>query len=86
MIDVTAQINAVQRTVGTRTWQAGEVRVVTISQTYPTDGADLWDACTNRERIPRWFLPITGDLVVGGTFQIEGNAGGTVFDAAPVAG
>ena len=53
MIDVAAQINAVERRVGTRTWQAGEARVVTISQTYPTDVADLWDACTNRDRIPR---------------------------------
>ena len=83
MIDVTAQINAVERRVGTRTWQAGEARVVTISQTYPTDVADLWDACTNRDRIPRWFLPVTGDLTVGGAFQLEGNAGGTVLTCDP---
>lgn len=83
MIDVTTQINAVQRTVGTRTWQAGEVRVVTVAQRYPTDAADLWDACTNKERIPRWFLPVTGELAVGGTFQLEGNAGGTVQTCEP---
>jgi uncharacterized protein YndB with AHSA1/START domain len=83
MIDVTTQINAVQRTVGTRTWQAGEVRVVTVRQSYPTDAADLWDACTNPERIPRWFLPISGELEVGGTYQLEGNAGGTVQTCDP---
>ena len=32
MIDVTQQINTVHRTVGTRTLEAGEARVVTISQ------------------------------------------------------
>ncbi|HEX7430212.1 MAG TPA: polyketide cyclase, partial [Mycobacterium sp.] len=66
MIDATQQINTVRRTVGTRTLEAGEARVVTISQSYDTDAADLWDACTNIERIPRWFLPVTGDLRVGG--------------------
>jgi uncharacterized protein YndB with AHSA1/START domain len=27
---------------------------------------DVWDACTNPERIPRWFLPISGDVGAGG--------------------
>jgi len=44
MIDVDKQINAVRRTVGGRTLEAGEARVVTISQSYATDAADLWDA------------------------------------------
>src|SRR6202022_2008108 len=69
MIDVTEQINAVRRTVGTRVLEAGEARVVWISQAYDTDAADLWDACTNIDRIPRWFLPITGELRLGGHYQ-----------------
>jgi len=52
-IDVQHQINAVRRTVGTRTIEAGEAHVVTISQVYDTDHADLWDAVTTIERIPR---------------------------------
>ena len=83
MIDVDQQINAVRRTVGGRTLEAGEARVVTISQSYDTDAADLWDACTNIERIPRWFLPITGDLRVGGHYQLEGNANGTILTCDP---
>jgi hypothetical protein len=47
-------------------------------RTYPTDQADLWDALTNADRIPRWFLPISGDLQAGGRYQIEGNASGVV--------
>ena len=83
MIDVTHQINTVRRTVGTRTLEAGEARVVTISQSYDTDAADLWDACTNIERIPRWFLPVAGDLQVGGQYQLEGNANGTILTCDP---
>lgn len=83
MIDVTHQINAVRRTVGARALEAGEARVVTVSQSYPTDADDLWDACTNIERIPRWFLPVTGDLRVGGQYQLQGNANGTILTCDP---
>jgi hypothetical protein len=62
MIDVTEEINAIRRTVGTRTLEAGEARVITVSRSYATTLDDLWDACTNAERIPRWFLPVSGDL------------------------
>ena len=57
MIDATHQISAVDRRVGTRTLPAGEARVVTLGQAYPDPIDDVWDACTNPERIPRWFLP-----------------------------
>jgi uncharacterized protein YndB with AHSA1/START domain len=82
-IDVDHQINSVRRTVGGRALEAREARVITISQSYPTDAEDLWDACTNIERIPRWFLPITGDLTVGGSYQLEGHANGTVLTCDP---
>ena len=83
MIDVTQQINAVRRQVGTRVLEAGEARVVTISQTYDATLDDVWDACTNRERIPRWFLPISGDLRLQGRYQLENNAGGTIERCDP---
>ena len=77
-IDVNEHISAVRRQVGTRTLEAGQARVVTLSRTYGAPVDDVWDACTSVERIPRWFLPITGDLRVGGRYQLQGNAGGTV--------
>jgi len=86
MIDVTEQINSVRRTVGRRVLEAGEARTVTISRVYDTDPDDLWDACTSPERIPRWFLPVSGDLRLGGRFQIEGNAGGTIERCDPPKG
>lgn len=53
-------------------------KIAVARRAYATDRADLWDALTDRERIPRWFLPISGDLEVGGRYQLDGNAGGVV--------
>jgi uncharacterized protein YndB with AHSA1/START domain len=83
MIDLTHQINSARRQVGNRELEAGEGRIVTVSQTYDTDIDDLWDACTNPERLPRWFSPVSGDLRLGGRFQIEGNASGTIERCDP---
>jgi uncharacterized protein YndB with AHSA1/START domain len=82
-IDVDHQINAVSRDLGGREIDAGEAHVVTVSQGYDTDPEDLWDAVTNIERIARWFLPITGELTVGGKYQLQGHAGGTVLTCDP---
>jgi uncharacterized protein YndB with AHSA1/START domain len=82
-VDADHQIKAVQRNIGTRTIDTGEAHVITISQSYDTDPADLWDAVTSIERIPRWFLPISGDLKVGGSYQLEGQANGTILTCDP---
>ncbi|MEO3809334.1 SRPBCC family protein [Sphaerisporangium sp. B11E5] len=83
MIDTSEQISAVQRTIGSRVLEAGEARVLTATQTYDAPIEDVWDALTNIERIPRWFLPVTGELKVGGSYQFEGNAGGTIERCDP---
>jgi uncharacterized protein YndB with AHSA1/START domain len=83
MIDVAQQLNAVSRQVGTRVFGPGEARLVTVTQTYTADPDDVWDACTNPERIPRWFLPVTGELRLGGRYQLEGNAGGVIERCDP---
>lgn len=33
---------------------------------------------TNPERLAHWFLPISGELKVGGRYQFKGNAGGKI--------
>jgi uncharacterized protein YndB with AHSA1/START domain len=42
---------------------AGEARVAVFTRTYQTTIEDLWDACTNPERLRRWYGPVTGDLL-----------------------
>ncbi|MPY64707.1 SRPBCC domain-containing protein, partial [Streptomyces spongiae] len=66
--------------------KAGEARVVTLGQTYDSTVEDVWDACTNPERIPRWFLPVSGELRLGGRYQLQGNAGGTIERCEPPRG
>src|SRR3954463_6014115 len=83
MIDVVHEISSVDRRVGTRTLEAGEARTVTVSRVYDTPRDDLWDACSNPERIARWFLPISGDLRPGGRYALEGNASGTIERCEP---
>jgi uncharacterized protein YndB with AHSA1/START domain len=83
MIDVIHEINAVQRRVGDRVLEAGEARTVTVIRSYAASVEDVWDASTNPERIPRWFLPISGELRLGGRYQFEGNAAGTIERCDP---
>ena len=56
---------------------------VEIRRTYDADPADVWDACTNPERIARWFSPVTGDLRLGGRYSIDGNASGAITECDP---
>ena len=76
-IDPQASAHAV-RTLrdGERNGVATKIAMVRV--VFPTSQADLWGAVTSNERIPEWFLQISGDLEVGGRFQTEGNAGGVI--------
>ncbi|MGE3636541.1 MAG: SRPBCC family protein [Sandaracinaceae bacterium] len=57
----------------------GKPALVAVAiRTYDTDVDDLWDAITTPERLARWFLPVEGDLSLGGRYQLKGNAGGTI--------
>jgi uncharacterized protein YndB with AHSA1/START domain len=83
MIDVVQQINVRRRQVGKRVLDAGEARSVLVSQSYPASVDDVWDACTNPDRIPRWFLPVRGELKLGGRYELEGNASGVIERCDP---
>lgn len=78
MIDVEHHLGAVDRSVRSLERDGKPARAVVLARSYATTIDDLWDALTNRERIPRWFLPISGDLKPGGRYQLEGNAGGEI--------
>ena len=77
------QLGAVRRDVTSRDHQGRPARVLTIEQSYPTTPDDVWDAVTNPARLPRWFMPVEGDLKVGGHYQLVGNAGGTIERCEP---
>jgi uncharacterized protein YndB with AHSA1/START domain len=79
-MDVVRQIGAEDRVVRLGQERDGvRVHAVQAGRTYRTGVEDLWDALTSAERLPRWFLPVSGDLREGGRYQLEGNAGGTIL-------
>lgn len=82
-IDIIGQVGLITREVRAQEHDGRPARVVVASRTYDTSIEDLWDAITSAERIPRWFLPITGDLRLGGRYQLEGNAGGEITRCEP---
>ena len=81
--DVEHHLGAVERSVRSLERDGEPARAVTLTRSYDTDAEDLWDALTSKERLPRWFLPIEGDLALGGRYQLKGNAGGTITDCDP---
>ena len=83
MKDLIDELEATNRAVGAGTLPAGEAKVVKLSRRYPADAEDVWDALTTPERLARWFLPVSGDLRLGGTYQLEGNAGGEIRACEP---
>ncbi|MER6282636.1 SRPBCC family protein [Streptomyces sviceus] len=80
MSEIADAINRMHRRVGTRQVEAGEARTVLLRRTYDAEIADVWDAVTSPERIARWFMPVSGELKVGGRYQLEGNAGGEILE------
>lgn len=52
---------------------------VVLTRDLPGSVDDVWNALTDGARIPRWFLPVSGELREGGHFQFEGNAGGRIL-------
>ena len=81
--DVKQHLGAVERSVSSPAREGRAARTVTLSRSYPTDIQELWDAITRPDRIPRWFLPISGDFEPGGRYQFEGNAGGEIEACEP---
>ena len=81
--DFDACLGAVTRTVSKIEREGMPACNVTLSRSYDTTADDLWDAITNPERLPRWFLPISGKLQPMGRYQFEGNAGGTITECVP---
>ena len=82
-VDIDGHLREIERTVTPLEIEGRRAFDVRLSRSIGASQADLWDAVTSAERIPRWFLPVTGELVLGGRFQLEGNAGGEVTACEP---
>jgi uncharacterized protein YndB with AHSA1/START domain len=81
--ELDAHLAAMHRTVRSDTRDGVPTKIVVAARTFATTPDDLWDAVSNGERLGRWFLPITGDLRLGGRYQLYGNAGGVIEACEP---
>jgi uncharacterized protein YndB with AHSA1/START domain len=82
-IDIAGHVGAITRTVRRGERDGRPTQTIVAERTYDTAIDDLWDAITSPERIPRWLLPISGELRLGGRYQLEGNAGGEITTCEP---
>ena len=82
-IDMESHLESVERTVTLAEREGKPAGATDVSRPYATTAEDLWDALTNGDRIARWFLPVSGDLELGGHYQLEGNAGGAITACEP---
>lgn len=79
MFDIAHQIDATERQVGTTPVTTGDGRSLLLRRAYDAPIAEVWRACTEPEQIGRWLAPVEGDLRLGGTFQLQDNAGGEIL-------
>jgi uncharacterized protein YndB with AHSA1/START domain len=74
-IDISAELASTSRSVtGT------DLR---LTRQYAAAPDEVWSALTEADRIQRWLAPVSGDLELGGRYQVEGNAGGEITSCDP---
>jgi uncharacterized protein YndB with AHSA1/START domain len=62
---------------------AGEAYTVELRRRYDAEIEDVWDAITSAERLRRWLKPVTGDLRLGGKFELDGGEHGEILRCEP---
>ena len=83
MKDILEELAATVRDVARRGVGDDALIAVSLRREYEAEVEDVWQAVTDPQRLARWFAPVSGDLREGGTFQVEGNAGGEIRRCVP---
>ncbi|MFD4402083.1 SRPBCC domain-containing protein [Nocardia sp. NPDC058499] len=83
MKDVLDELAAARRTMGKGSVPAGEAYTVEVRRRYDAQIEDLWDAITSPERLRRWLQPVTGDLRLGGKFELGSGEHGEILGCEP---
>lgn len=82
-MEIVEQIQAIGRRVAQRSSETGPTVVVTTNRRFRAPVGEVWAALTEPERIGAWFLPVTGDLRAGGSYQLEANATEDILTCEP---
>ncbi|MFD1211345.1 SRPBCC domain-containing protein [Arthrobacter sp. GCM10027362] len=81
MLNLASVITAHERTLALAA--DGETYILRLSRLLAAPAEEVWDALTDPERVRLWFLPVSGDLRRGGSYQLEGSAGGDILYCDP---
>lgn len=79
MKDVLDELAAARRAMGSSTLPAGEAYTVELTRHYDAEVEDVWDAITSPDRLRRWLGPVTGDLRLGGRYDLESGEHGEIL-------
>ncbi|MDR7254349.1 uncharacterized protein YndB with AHSA1/START domain [Nocardioides sp. BE266] len=63
------------RTLGTLHRLDDQRGAVRVEDVYATDIDDLWQACTDPDRLVRWIADVSGEMAVGGSFTARFTSG-----------
>ncbi|MFG1710166.1 SRPBCC family protein [Nonomuraea sp. M3C6] len=75
MTDMSDWLTRNHREIGRR----DGARSMILRRDYDASIEDVWAACTEPDRLSRWFLKVGGELRLGGTFALDGNAHGEIL-------
>lgn len=78
-----AHLAAIKRSVQLVSRNDSAAATVSICIPIPLSDKDLWTKFTDPEQLSECFLPVSGDLKVGGTYAFEGNARGSIIACEP---
>ncbi|TDD57821.1 hypothetical protein E1263_22060 [Kribbella antibiotica] len=77
------ELAAARRAMGKGAVPAGAAYTIELRRRYKAHIDEVWDALTSPERLPRWLKPVTGDLRIGGRFELGGDEHGEILQCEP---
>ncbi|WP_211978394.1 SRPBCC domain-containing protein [Brevibacterium sp. W7.2] len=80
---IAAQPDSVARTLTVDVADGLRHTAQSLTQTFPASLENLWEACTDPERLGKWFAPVAGHFRLGGRYVVEDNAEGTITACEP---
>ncbi|MER7012790.1 SRPBCC domain-containing protein [Saccharopolyspora sp. NPDC000359] len=83
MTENSVALEPVERETGSKLIAAGAARSIVMRRHYDSPIEDVWAACTEPNRINRWFDDVSGDLREGGTFSLGDYFTGEVLACRP---
>ncbi|WP_337824801.1 SRPBCC family protein [Amycolatopsis sp. A1MSW2902] len=83
MKDVLDELAAARRAMGTATLPAGDAYTIELRRDYDASVDEVWNAITDPERLGRWLKPVTGDLRLGGSFELDVGEHGEILACDP---